>query len=93
MKFPVGILLFGFFIFLSTPTIVSFIEENNNTSLFYSNIDFEDLFKDVKMEFTIAIVLTSFFCQSRIFSKILAENSSKCGNIFKSIFIVPPDLI
>lgn len=92
MKILVRILLFVFVVFLSTPTIVSLIEENTDTSYFYSMSEEEQVHKEVKAEFKFEpypIVLNYSFKTS---SLILSENLSKHDNVASSIFIPPPDL-
>ena len=93
MKFVVKIVIFIFFIFLSTPTIVSLIEKNTAISIFYSSAELEDMNKDVKLEFKSDTFSIVFFRKLRISSLILSKNLSKIVNISKSIFIPPPDLI
>ena len=93
MKFVVKIVIFIFFIFLSTPTIVSLIEKNTAISIFYSSAELEDMNKDVKLEFKSDTFSIVFFRKLRISSLILSKNLSKHVNISKSIFIPPPDLI
>ena len=93
MKFAVKIVTFIFFIFLSTPTIVSLIEKNTAISFFYSSAELEDMNKDVKLEFKSDTFTIVFFSQLRISSLIITKNLSKHYNISKSIFIPPPDLI
>lgn len=93
MRFAAKVLLFSFFIFLSTPTIVGLIEENSSISFFFSDTDLEDLYKDVKLEFCAPVTSIALICQNKLFSVIISENLSKHDNIFSSIFIPPPDLI
>ena len=92
MKFAVKIVIFVFFIFLSTPTIVSFIERNSDISIFYGSAELEDMQKEVKLEFKFDTFSFAFFKQPKMSSLILSENLSKHDNISTSIFIPPPDL-
>jgi hypothetical protein len=93
MKTAVKIVIFIFFIFLSTPTIVSLIEKNMDISIFYSTAEFEEINKDVKSEFKFDTFSIVFFSQPRISSLILSKNLSKHDNIATSIFIPPPDSV
>ncbi len=93
MKFTVKIVIFVFFIFLSTPTIVSLIEKNTDIYFFYSSAELEDMHKDVKLEFKFDAFSFSFFNLLKMSSLVLSENLSKHDNISYSIFIPPPDLI
>lgn len=93
MKFTVKIVIFVFFIFLSTPTIVSLIEKNTDISFFYSVAELEEMHKDVKSEFKFDSISFVFFNQQKLSSLILSDNLSKHINIATSIFIPPPDLI
>ena len=93
MKFTVKIIIFVFFIFLSTPTIVSLIEKNTDISFFYSSGELEEMHKDVKSEFKFDTFSFAFFNLPLKSSLILFENLSKHDNISSSIFIPPPDLV
>jgi hypothetical protein len=93
MKFTVKIVIFIFFIFLSTPTIVSLIEKNTDISFFYSAAELEDMHKDVKLEFKFDTFSFAFFNLPKLSSIVLSENLSKHDNISSSIFIPPPDLV
>jgi len=93
MKIAVKLVLFVFFAFLSTPTIVSLIEENTDISIFYSSAELEDMQKEVKLEFKFDTFSFAFFNQPKLSSLILSENLSKHDNISTSIFIPPPDLV
>ena len=93
MKIAVKLVLFVFFVFLSTPTIVSLIERNNDSSIFHISAELEDMHKDVKLEFKFDTFSFAFFNQPRISRLILSENLSKHDNISSSIFITPPDLV
>jgi hypothetical protein len=93
MKTAVKIVIFIFFIFLSTPTIVSLIEKKMDISIFYSTAEFEEINKDVKSEFKFDTFSIVFFSQPRISSLILSKNLSKHDNIATSIFIPPPDSV
>ncbi len=93
MKFTIKVVIFVFFIFLSTPTILSLIEKNTDVSFFYSSAELEDMHKDVKLEFKFDTFSFSFFTLPKKSSIVLSENLSKHDNISSSIFIPPPDLV
>ena len=93
MKFTVKLVIFIFFIFLSTPTILSLIEKNTDVSFFYSSAELEDMHKDVKLEFKFDTFSFSFFNLPKKSSLVLSKNVSKHDNISSSIFILPPDLV
>jgi hypothetical protein len=93
MKFTVKIVIFIFFIFLSTPTIVSLIEKNTDISFFYSAAELEDMHKDVKLEFKFDTFSFAFFNLPKLSRIVLSENLSKHDKISSSIFIPPPDLV
>ena len=93
MKFTVKLVIFIFFIFLSTPTIVSLIEKNTDISFFYSSAELEDIHKDVKLEFKFDTFSFAFYNLPKMSNVVLSENLSKHDNISTSIFIPPPDLV
>jgi hypothetical protein len=93
MKVATKLVLFVFFIFLSTPTIVSLIEKNTDISFFYSSAELEEMHKEIKSEFKFDTFSILTFKQPRISSLVLSENLSKHDNIFSSIFIPPPDFV
>ena len=93
MKFTVKLVIFIFFIFLSTPTIVSLIEKNTDISFFYSSAELEDMHKDVKLEFKFDTFSFAFYNLPKMSNVVLSENLSKHDNISTSIFIPPPDLV
>ena len=93
MKFTVKLVIFIFFIFLSTPTIVSLIEKNTDISFFYSSAELEDMHKDVKLEFKFDTFSFAFYNLPKMSSVVLSENLSKHDNISTSIFIPPPYLV
>jgi hypothetical protein len=93
MKFTVKLVIFIFFIFISTPTIVSLIEKNTEISFFYSSAELEDMHKDVKLEFKFDAFSFAFYNLPKMSSIVLSENLSKHDNISTSIFFPPPDLV
>ena len=93
MKLIIKVVIFVFFIFPSTPTILSLIEKNTDVSFFYSAAELEDMNKDVKLEFKFDTFSISFLNLPKKSSIVLSENLSKHDNISSSIFIPPPDLV
>jgi hypothetical protein len=97
MKFAVKIVLFVFILFLSTPTIVSLIEKDTDTSCFYTLSEEEHSHKEIKVDFVFDTNCVVFdFLNTALelcSSLILSENLSKHDSITCGIFIPPPDLI
>lgn len=93
MKWAVTLLLLLFITFLSTPTIVSLIEKNCDTSYFYSMSEEELTHKEVKAQFKYNsnqdLVVLSRLSSGLIFS----ENLSKHDRIAMAIFIPPPNQV
>lgn len=94
MKTVVRLILVIFVFFLSTPTIVSLIEKNCDTSVFYSMSEEEQVHhKEVKAE------VKNDFCYlipsmpENATTLIHSENLSKHDNISASIFIPPPEQV
>ncbi len=77
------------------PTIVTLIEKNTDTSIFYSFSE-EELQKDLK-EIKANIKdephIVIFDLNSKLKTKIIFENLSKHDNVFTSIFSPPPELV
>ena len=93
MKIAVSIFIFVFFIFLSTPTIVSLIEKATDTSCFYSMTEEEASQKEIKSEFIVdySYPVINFFIQKN--SKIHTVNVLRHDSISSKIFIPPPQQI
>jgi hypothetical protein len=93
MKIAVRIFIFVFFIFLSTPTIVSLIEKATDTSCFYSMTEEEVSQKEIKSQ----IIVHNSFPQINYFiqknSKIHSINILRHDSISSKIFIPPPEQI
>ncbi|UQD56562.1 hypothetical protein [Flavobacterium sp. K5-23] len=93
MKFAVQLVLFLFITFLLTPTIVRLVEENTDTSYFYSMSEEERTYKeitadynfDIDVEFMNFLPLTSSLIQSK---NILEHDS-----ISSDIVIPPPEQV
>ena len=96
MKFLSKIVLFIFVTFLATPTIVTLIEKNTDTSIFFSFAEEEECIKDIKV--IKADLKQQFdypFLDSKIKlnSKIVSENLSHHDNVAEEIFSPPPELV
>jgi hypothetical protein len=95
MKYLSCIVLFLFVSFLSMPTIVTLIEKNTDSSIFYSFSE-EDLHKDVKeikanLKEEANFVIFNWNPTPK--AKIIFENVSKHDTFFASIFSPPPELV
>jgi hypothetical protein len=93
MKFSATIFLFFFITFLSTPTIVSLIEKNCNTSIFYTMSEEEETHKELKVVFTTIPAYDYHIIPASKSSLIISENLSRHDNISSAIFIPPPDRV
>ena len=93
MKFIVKIMLIIFIAFLSTPTIVSLIEDKADTSYFYSTAEEEQPHKDFKAEFVFYNPIEVVFFSNPTSSLILSKNLLKHDNLSASIFIPPPEQV
>jgi len=93
MKITVHILLFVFISFLLTPTIVSLIEKDSDTSIFYSFSEEEKAHKEIKAVFISHISFEDLPELSFNSSLILSENLSKHDKIPSAIFIPPPNQV
>ena len=93
MKIAVRIFIFVFFIFLSTPTIVSLIEKAMDTSCFYSMTEEEVSQKEIKSEYIVdySFPQINYFIQKN--SKIHSINILRHDSISSKIFIPPPDQV
>ena len=94
MKLIAHILLFIFFAFLSTPAIVTAIEKNSDTSMFFSCSEEEQGHKEIKAAVYPAVIEHEFVCAVYMESKlIISGNIVKLDNISPSIFAPPPNHI
>jgi hypothetical protein len=93
MKITVHILLFVFISFLLTPTIVSLIEKDSDTSIFYSFSEEEKAHKEIKAVFISHISFEDSPQLSINSNLILSENLSEHDKIASSIFIPPPEQV
>jgi len=95
MKFVARLLLVLFVAFLSTPTIVKLIEEDADTSIFYSFSE-EELNKDcihIKADLSHQYEFVFLNLSYTISTKIISENLSRHDNVSEEIFSPPPELI
>lgn len=93
MKYLAQIVLVLFVAFLSTPTIVSFIEKKTDVSIFYSLAEEEihKELKEVKAEIkSYDYPITTIALKK---SRIVSENLSKHDNVSSVIFSPPPEFI
>ena len=91
MKIMAQLLLIVFTSFLITPTIVSVIKKNTDTSVFFSYADPEKANIEIEAVFSFDIdyVPNDFsFLNPNL---IQSENLSKHDKIFSKIFIPPPE--
>lgn len=95
MKSVAPILLFFFIAFLSTPTIVSLIENDTDSSMFYSFSDEEvnKNFKEIKAELKQNFDYPIFVAKPSLNSKIISENLSRHDTVLEKIFSPPPEII
>ena len=93
MKMIARIILFLFVVFLLTPTIVCAIEENVDTSVFYSFSEEEQAHKQIKAIFHFDIAYETINISELNSSLIHSENLSKHDNIASKILIPPPKLV
>lgn len=95
MKFAVQLVLFIFISFLSVPTIVTMIEKDTDTSIFYSFAEEEITkhVKEVKAELKISYDEESFAFIDTTKNRIISENLSKHDKVLEEIFSPPPEFI
>jgi hypothetical protein len=91
MKIVAQVLLFVFIAFLITPTIVTVIDKDADTSIFYSSSEEEHSLKSIKAIFDFDAPFDLFHFFSNNSSLILSENLSKHDAITAAIFIPPPN--
>lgn len=96
MKFWIKIILFLFIVFLSTPTIVSAIDEEVDISCFYNMTEEEENtinFNEIK-SFPIVSDYLSDFLQTKTLQKIFRTNDELIESSYcVSILIPPPELL
>jgi hypothetical protein len=93
MKFAVNIMIVVFLAFLATPTIVSLIKKDSDTSIFYSMSEEELIHKEVKeLKAELKVYHYDFFNFEKSTSGlIISENQSRHDNVTPSIFSPPPN--
>lgn len=94
MKWAVKLVLIMFITFLATPTIVSLIKHNCDTSVFYSMSEEEQVhkeLKEIKAEIKFTTVDLFKICKFTS-SLIISENQLRHDNISASIFSPPPNV-
>ena len=95
MKLIAKFILFVFVTFLTTPTIVTLIEQNTDISMFYTfaeeenNKDLKEIKADLRLTFDYSFLDTV----GRQNSIIIFENLTLHDNIAEEIFIPPPKLV
>ena len=92
MKFTALSILFLFVTFLITPTIVSVLEKNADTSIFYNLSEEEHSHKVFKEFCEIQTSNEMLNFQPFYSSLIISENLSKHDKVSCNIFIPPPNL-
>jgi hypothetical protein len=92
MKFAVQLVLFLFITFLLTPTIVRLVEENTDTSYFYSMSEEEHDYKEITADFKFDIAFEFINFPVSTSSLILSKNVLEHDSISSEIVIPPPDL-
>ncbi len=93
MKFSASLLLLLFVTFLVTPTVVSFVEKDCDTSIFYTMTEEEETHKDLKVVFSHDNHHDGIVLPSKSNGKILFENLSRHDNASAVIFSPPPELV
>lgn len=95
MKYFARLVLALFVIFLSTPTVVSLIQKNTDTSLFYSFAEEEihKQLKEVKAEVKQHFDYPFLDLKIQNNTSIISENLSRHDNVAAEIFSPPPEFI
>ena len=93
MKFFAKLLLLVFVTFLSTPTIVTLIQKNTDTSLFYSFAEEEihKELKEVKAEVKQHFDYPFLDLKIQKNTTIISENLSRHDNVASEIISPPPE--
>lgn len=94
MKIFARLLIVVFVVFLSTPTVVTLIKKNTNTSIFYSFAE-EEIHKELKeVKAQLKQQFDYPFLDLKIKKNtIISENLSRHDNVAAEIFSPPPELI
>jgi len=94
MKFMANIVLFLFFAFLATPTVIGIIERDVDTSVAYTFSE-EEIQKEVKeIPVSIGHILQIQPIASSLSSSVInIENELKHDNASEEIFSPPPETV
>jgi aspartokinase len=95
MKAFSRILLVLFVLFLSTPTVVTLIKKNTDTSMFYSFTEEEihKELKEVKAEVKQHFDYPFLDLKINKNTAIISENLSRHDNVASEIFSPPPEIV
>lgn len=93
MKWIAQLFLMVFVAFLATPTVVSLIEKNTDTSYFYSTAEEEQPHKEVKADLHNGLVYTLISFPETKSAAIHAAHVTRHDNIASAIFIPPPEQV
>ncbi len=94
MKFFTRLIIFLFVVFLSTPTVVTLIQKNTDTSMFYSlaeeeiHKELKEVKAEIKQQFDYPFLDLQYKNDT-----IISENLSRHDNVASEIFSPPPELI
>ncbi len=96
MKFLCILFSFLFIAFLSTPTVISMIDKEVDTSYFYTMCEEEEnhvYFDEIKSVSLQNIDLTHFFFKNKNVLNISIETNLSFTNLAHQIFSPPPEII
>ena len=96
MKFLCILFSFLFIAFLSTPTVISMIDKEVDTSYFYTMCEEEEnhvYFDEIKSVSLRNIDLTHFFFKNKNVLNISIETNLSFTNLAHQIFSPPPEII
>lgn len=95
MKFLCILFSFLFIAFLSTPTVISMIDKEVDTSYFYTMCEEENhvYFDEIKSVSLQNIDLTHFFFKNKNVLNISIETNLSFTNLAHQIFSPPPEII
>ena len=94
MKIAVNIFLFTFIVFLSTPTLISFVDDKTDTSCFFTLCEEEENhspFNEVKILPTANHSLYDIVIQNEVRFNFLMESKLSYYNLAHQIFSPPPN--
>lgn len=96
MKFLCILFSFLFIAFLSTPTVISMIDKEVDTSYFYTMCEEEEnhvYFDEIKSVASSGLDLTNFFFHSTNSSNVSIEANLSFTNLAHQIFSPPPEIV